>query len=1241
MNLHPSSSVLLVALIGAVSACALSHRGGDGGADANDLTTDGVGQDGRDTPDSPVCPLVDFVAPAQNAILGPSMDADLDCSNGFQYDVQLTTSAVNGTQLALWVNGVQRAVASVSGPVVTFSRVEFDAHGMQTLQIRLPGSSLDCVAPRVFRTACATPGCSITEPVQTTLNASNNESSDPLHFATHITVSTDIEDGRTVELVLSPGLPQTATATGGVARFNSVAMSPDGRFQVRAMCTNAAGTVGPSAPTTFTVDTTPPTLSVVSPAAGATIPFSAADVDTTAPGKQFRVCARSDAAGQTLTAAIHGTVPDALGTGTVPSSVATDACVEITCPSGGAAFDVDFAVSDAAGNRSTATLVGVSCASTLPSVRIVDPISSVMTDTTTFLNAARDGNVGAAGLQYGVVACSDRDTGMATLSINGAVIGSPVALVVADTRCAGAGFRSTAQFAGATLPQSMPAMNSPTGSFPTNPTITVSVTDGVGDIGTSPIVTVFVDSIAPAIATAAPACGSLVVPDATGGATVDLAIATTDVPLTVNLQPGTGTPRTLTASAFSSTGQVNINGVAFTAGPWTITGSATDFAGNAATAAACTIFVGNPPALEFTTPLSGARYSAAGDGNASSLGYQGATVSLLTDVTDGTTVTLTVAAGTPITAVASGGHVNFANVALPEGDAIALTASVTDGPRGTRSVTVTVLVDTQVPAVPTGILGIVTARRAGTVRVTWTSAGDPGPSGPPSSRAAASYDLRWSRSPISTSAQFAAATPVAFAGTPQLPGATESTDVVHLELGVGGSHSYYFAVRSSDAAGNLSTTLATSAPIALDVLLSRVQEATGSGFGQDLSGGFDLNGDGIHDLVVGSRSGQVRIYFGQSGAGVTAPNSTTILGAAGTFFGFRVLSTGDVNGDGLGDVAIGDFQSNRVLLYLGRLSSGPGRFPIGGTLGIGNADVTIQASGADFTSSGFGRALTRADFNGDGLSDIVIGAPWTRSNTGSVVVIPGRPALASTIMVPTDAAILAFGAASGDYFGSYVGFAGPVAGGDSRDEILVTSYGSTSSGVAYLFNGRDFGGSQIALTPSNASWTAVTGDPGATAVLPAMLGDINGDGLADLGFGAISGAGAAHLFFGNGSSGFDLGPTIPGPDLFGASLSRVTRRTGLHSSLLRPNSPEADVCLGNSPAAPTDPRLSIFRGRASWAGLSSTSADEVVTFTRSSRTSGMSASSTSPTAWVGDVDGDGNEDFAVGQFTEDLYVVVH
>ncbi len=81
----------------------------------------------------------------------------------------------------------------------------------------------------------------------------------------------------------------------------------------------------------------------------------------------------------------------------------------------------------------------------------------------------------------------------------------------------------------------------------------------------------------------------------------------------------------------------------------------------------------------------------------------------------------------------------------------------------------------------------------GPVTLNWTAPGDDGPSG-----SAASYDLRYSRSPIVSVADFAAATPVAGAPVPQAAGAIESM-VVSLPQGT-----YHFALRSMDDSGNQS-----------------------------------------------------------------------------------------------------------------------------------------------------------------------------------------------------------------------------------------------------------------------------------------------------------------------------------------------------------------------------------------------------------------------------------------------------
>jgi hypothetical protein len=81
----------------------------------------------------------------------------------------------------------------------------------------------------------------------------------------------------------------------------------------------------------------------------------------------------------------------------------------------------------------------------------------------------------------------------------------------------------------------------------------------------------------------------------------------------------------------------------------------------------------------------------------------------------------------------------------------------------------------------------------GPVTLRWTAPGDDGSNG-----TAASYDLRYSRNPITGDASFAAATPVQGEPVPQEAGAAETME---LNLGRG---TYYFALRAKDEAGNAS-----------------------------------------------------------------------------------------------------------------------------------------------------------------------------------------------------------------------------------------------------------------------------------------------------------------------------------------------------------------------------------------------------------------------------------------------------
>ncbi|MFL5350864.1 MAG: Ig-like domain repeat protein [Hyalangium sp.] len=146
-----------------------------------------------------------------------------------------------------------------------------------------------------------------------------------------------------------------------------------------------------------------------------------------------------------------------------------------------------------------------------------------------------------------------------------------------------------------------------------------------------------------------------------------------------------------------------------------------------------------------------------------------------------------------------------------------------------------------------------------------------------------------------------------------------------------------------------------------------------NGFGTEAVGGVNLAGGSAPDLVVGmATESKVFVYRDGSASGFTTP---PLLIQGGGRFG-SALARGDLNGDGLVDIAIGqNLTGSSAFVFYNQ--------------GVPGAEFDTQQENGFFQSklesaSALGITLTILDFNGDGKPDLAVGD--NKSNSAGVVV---------------------------------------------------------------------------------------------------------------------------------------------------------------------------------------------------------------------------------------------------------------
>ncbi len=267
------------------------------------------------------------------------------------------------------------------------------------------------------------------------------------------------------------------------------------------------------------------------------------------------------------------------------------------------------------------------------------------------------------------------------------------------------------------------------------------------------------------------------------------------------------------------------------------------------------------------------------------------------------------------------------------------------------------------------------------------------------------------------------------------------------------------------------------------------QPGYGKYLGFSLSEAGDVNNDGYADYMIGERLygtgysnyGQAQIFSGKDGTPLY-----NFIGTSGDELSYSISEAGDLNNDSYDDFLIG---------VPGYDSEPP--YNDGKVMAISGIDgTTLFERVGGVSSMRLGSSVNRVgDNTGDGIPEVVAGAPDFASDTGQVVMYKGDSG---------DIKHTFTGVSAGDKFGYAVSGVGDV-DGDGYGDFAV---GAPGRNTVYIYNGRD----------NHLIREIYSGAGGEFGISVSDIGDINRDGYPDIAVGAhIAGGqeqGAAYIYSG-------------------------------------------------------------------------------------------------------------------------------